>query len=53
MQPYRDLFPHAGLMLGNTELVAEQVIILPNGSSVSREAIDAVCSIIRLLAQPA
>jgi dTDP-4-amino-4,6-dideoxygalactose transaminase len=53
MQPYRDLFPHAGLMLGNTKLVAEQVIVLPNGSSVSREAIDTVCSIIRLLAQPA
>jgi dTDP-4-amino-4,6-dideoxygalactose transaminase len=54
MQPYRDLFPHAGLMLGNTERVAKQVIILPNGNSVSQEAIDAVCAIIRLLAlQPA
>src|SRR5690242_7790384 len=50
MQPYRDLFPHAGLMLANTDRVARQVIILPNGSSVSSEAISTICSIIRLLA---
>lgn len=50
MQPYRDLFPHAGLMLAGTERVAERVIILPNGSSVSGEAISTICSIIRLLA---
>lgn len=50
MQPYRDLFPHAGLMLANTDRVAERVIILPNGSSVSSDAIGTLCSIIRLLA---
>jgi len=50
MQPYRDLFPHAGLMLGNTDRVAERVIILPNGSSVSPEAVSVICTIIRLLA---
>jgi dTDP-4-amino-4,6-dideoxygalactose transaminase len=54
MQPYRDLFRQAGLWLKNTERVAERVIILPNGSSVSREAVDGICAIIRLLAlQPA
>jgi dTDP-4-amino-4,6-dideoxygalactose transaminase len=50
MQPYRDLYPHAGLMLANTERVAERVVILPNGSSVSHEAVIAICAIIRLLA---
>jgi dTDP-4-amino-4,6-dideoxygalactose transaminase len=50
MQPYRDLFPHAGLMLANTDRVAEKVVILPNGSSVSHEAVFAICAIIRLLA---
>lgn len=50
MQPYRELFPHAGLMLANTEAVAERVIILPNGSPVSEDAINLLCSIIRLLA---
>jgi dTDP-4-amino-4,6-dideoxygalactose transaminase len=54
MQPYRDLFRQAGLWLKNTERVAERVIILPNGRSVSREAVDGICAIIRLLAlQPA
>jgi len=50
MQPYCDLFPHAGLMLAGTERVAERVIILPNGSSVSPEAVSTICTIIRLLA---
>ena len=31
MKPYRDLFPHAGLMLGNTETLAAKIIVLPNG----------------------
>ncbi len=31
MQPYRDLFPHAGLMLPNTIAVADRVMVLPNG----------------------
>lgn len=43
MKPYRDLFPHAGLMLPNSEAVAERVIVLPNGPSVD----DAVVTTIR------
>ena len=31
MRPYRDLFPHAGLVLPNTIKMAQKVIILPNG----------------------
>ena len=31
MRPYRDLFPHAGLVLPNTIELAQKVIILPNG----------------------
>ena len=30
MQPYRDLFPHAGLMLPNTRTLSERVVVLPN-----------------------
>jgi dTDP-4-amino-4,6-dideoxygalactose transaminase len=30
MKPYRDLFPHAGLMLSNTDKVAVRVLVLPN-----------------------
>ena len=33
MQPYRDLFPHAGLVLPNTIAVAEKVVVLPNHSA--------------------
>lgn len=50
MQPYRDLFPHAGLMLGNTDHVAEQVIILPSGTAMNDEAIAMVSGIIRTVA---
>src|SRR6202142_1493808 len=34
MEPYKSLFPHAGVRLPNTKLVAERVIVLPTGSSV-------------------
>ena len=51
MQPYRDLFPHAGLLLQNTQRVAERVIVLPNGESASDEVIDAVVGTIRVLAE--
>ncbi|MGJ0507158.1 MAG: DegT/DnrJ/EryC1/StrS family aminotransferase [Methylocystis sp.] len=35
MQPYRDLFPHAGLALPSTDAVAGRVIVLPTGSAVN------------------
>jgi dTDP-4-amino-4,6-dideoxygalactose transaminase len=50
MHPYRDLFPHAGLMLQNTQAVAERVIVLPTGKSISPEAIGTICDIIRTVA---
>lgn len=31
MKPYRDLYPHAGLMLTHTEQVAGSVVVLPTG----------------------
>lgn len=49
MQPYRDLFPHAGLTLANTNEVAERVVVLPNGNAVSPEAVDTICSALRVL----
>jgi len=48
MQPYRDLFPHTGLMLEQTQAVAEKVIVLPNGTSVPNEAITTISDIVRL-----
>lgn len=46
MKPYRDLFPHAGLMLANTERIAGQVIVLPTGTGVSESDIRTIMSII-------
>jgi dTDP-4-amino-4,6-dideoxygalactose transaminase len=46
MKPYRDLFPHAGLMLPQTERVAAKVVVLPNGSSVNEADIERVASVI-------
>ncbi len=48
MQPYRDLFPHAGLMLAHTRAVAERVVVLPNNS----DAIPTVGQILRVLMEP-
>jgi len=42
MKPYRDLFPHAGLMLRNTETLAAKIIALPNGASLSDAAINTI-----------
>jgi len=49
MSPYRDLYPDAGRMLPNTRTVAERVIVLPTGPSVSRADIDGICSVLRVL----
>ncbi len=43
MKPYRDLFPHSGLLLPMTEQLAERVIVLPN---VTNEIIDIIRSVI-------
>ena len=45
MQPYRDLFPHAKLMLPNTCDLAERVVVLPNNVA----AIDVVDDVLRQL----
>lgn len=50
MQPYRDLFPHAGLVLPETERVAASVIVLPTGAALLEGAIGTVGSLMRTLA---
>lgn len=47
MKPYRELFPHAGLLLPNTHRVAERVIVLPTGTTMSKEMVETVCAVIR------
>lgn len=52
MKPYRELFPHARLMLRNTEAVANRVIVLPTGTTIEQEHIDVIADVLRVLAAP-
>jgi dTDP-4-amino-4,6-dideoxygalactose transaminase len=47
MSPYRELFPHAGLMLPQTDSVAKSVIVLPNGAMVSELDIGVIVAVIQ------
>lgn len=49
MQPYRDLYPHAGLLLPNTQRVADRVVVLPTGTTMDVEMVCTVVSVIRAL----
>lgn len=51
MEPYRSLFPHAGLLLAATEAVAASVIVLPTGQTMDPQKIAVVAQVIRTLAQ--
>lgn len=48
MEPYRSYFPHAGLLLPNTERVAGRVLVLPTGTAVTPDQIDGICRIIQV-----
>jgi dTDP-4-amino-4,6-dideoxygalactose transaminase len=49
MKPYRDLFPHARLLLPNSVAVSEQVIVLPTGGGVTEDGITLISGVIRTL----
>jgi len=51
MLPYRELYPHAGLLLPNTQLVADRVIVLPTGTAMDEEMVNTVASVIRVLVE--
>jgi dTDP-4-amino-4,6-dideoxygalactose transaminase len=48
MEPYRSYFPHAGLLLPETEKLSQRVLILPTGTAVSSDCIRKICQIIKL-----
>ena len=48
MEPYKTLFPSAGLRLSITESIAERVLALPTGTAVSLNDVNSICDIIRL-----
>jgi len=53
MEPYRDLYPHAGLMLPQTTSVADCVVVLPTGNGVTAEMISVITGVIRLVVEGA
>ncbi len=50
MQPYRDFFPHAGILLPETEKLSRKIIVLPTGPTIGHEAIGTIASIIKTMA---
>lgn len=51
MKPYVDDYPHAGLLLENSQHVSERVVVLPTGASLSEETIQAVVSVISVMVE--
>ncbi|MCU1268257.1 MAG: DegT/DnrJ/EryC1/StrS aminotransferase [Acidobacteria bacterium] len=47
MEPYRSYFPHAGVLLPETEKLTRRVLCLPNGTAVGKEEIERICQILR------
>jgi dTDP-4-amino-4,6-dideoxygalactose transaminase len=53
MEPYRSFFPHAGLLLPETERVARRVLVLPTGTAVTEPQIALVGRILEVAIQNA
>ena len=47
MEPYRSYFPHARLLLPETERITGRVLTLPTGTGMDTETIGAVTALIR------
>jgi dTDP-4-amino-4,6-dideoxygalactose transaminase len=47
MEPYRSYFPHAGLLLPETEKLGQRVLVLPTGTSISSVDIHKITQVIR------
>jgi dTDP-4-amino-4,6-dideoxygalactose transaminase len=49
MEPYLSYFPHAGLLLPETDKLVRRVLVLPTGKAVGLGDISKICEIIRLV----
>lgn len=49
MEPYRSRFPDAGLLLPETEKVAERTLCLPTGMTIGPNEVSEICQIVRLV----
>lgn len=50
MQPYRELYPHAELLLPKTRAIAERIIVLPTGTAIGLPEIRTITQILAVLA---
>jgi dTDP-4-amino-4,6-dideoxygalactose transaminase len=53
MEPYRSYFPHAGLLLPETERLCRRVMVLPTGATLAETRVDAICDLIRFISENA
>lgn len=51
MEPYRSLYPYSVYRLPQTERLVSRVLVLPTGTAIGRQEIEAIGSIIRLVLQ--
>lgn len=49
MEPYRSFFPHAGMLLPQTERLCDAVMLLPNGTTVADADIRRITALVRLM----
>ncbi|MCP5479031.1 MAG: aminotransferase class I/II-fold pyridoxal phosphate-dependent enzyme [Rhodanobacteraceae bacterium] len=49
MRPYRDLYPHARLLLPNTKSLGESIVVLPTGNAASDAVIATVGDVFNML----
>jgi dTDP-4-amino-4,6-dideoxygalactose transaminase len=47
MEVFRPYYPHAGMLLPETEKLTQRVMVLPTGTAVNESEIRTVCSLIR------
>lgn len=48
MEPYRAHYPHASLVLPNTELVTRGVVVLPTGTTIGNNHVNGICDVIKM-----
>jgi len=51
MQPYKALFPHAGLMLPETEALSQRIMLLPTGTTMDLSQVGTICALLRQFVQ--
>jgi len=51
MEPYRSYFPHAGLLLPETERLAKRVLALPTGTSIGKKEVNSIGHLLRLVVE--